>query len=145
MGGYDFVYSLGFIEHFEDYLDVIMEHDKILKDNGILVITTPNFRGRVQYLAHKFFDEDNLRNHVLKSMNPSEWAAMLKEKNYEILFAGYFGGFDFWVEPKKRSFFKKGLLRLFVYLAGFLRTRVKQDRESCAPYCGLIAIKKAEK
>jgi len=45
---YDLVCSFGFIEHFENFLEIIALHDKILKQGGQLIITTPHFKGAIQ-------------------------------------------------------------------------------------------------
>src|SRR6516164_5913304 len=40
---YDVVYSLGFIEHFRDFNEIIKTHENCLKEDGILIIGLPNF------------------------------------------------------------------------------------------------------
>jgi len=42
---FDIVYSLGFIEHFEDLDLVVKKHTKLLKSGGILLLGTPNLSG----------------------------------------------------------------------------------------------------
>ena len=139
---YDIVYSMGFIEHFEDYLGVLMEHDRLVAKGGLLIIFCPNFRGSFQYKAHKFFDDENLKIHVVPSMNPEQWAEELVMKGYEIISAGYYGGFDFWVGSQKRSFAKRFLLRIFSRVRSILKLILRKNSPSYSPYCGIIARKK---
>jgi L-malate glycosyltransferase len=94
---YQVVTSFGFIEHFESYRAIIVKHTELVADGGYLVISTPNFRGFFQRAFHQLFDTPNLRRHNLKSMNPYEWASLVKELGYEILFSGYGGGARFWM------------------------------------------------
>lgn len=96
---YDLVYSLGFIEHFNNFLEVIDTHDKIVVPGGLLLIATPNFRGWLQHFLHNWLDRKNLEGHVLPSMDPALWARHLANR-YDVLFAGHVGGFDFWDEPQ---------------------------------------------
>ena len=140
-GGYDVVCSWGFIEHFQDYLDVIMEHDKILAKNGLLIIFVPNFRGFFQQTAHRIFDIENLNHHVLASMNPNEWAETLRASDYEILFCGYCGGIDFWTGRQKRNIVQRVLLRVLRKTVKVLRKFVKRNSSLYSPYCGIIARK----
>jgi len=99
---YDIVCSFGFIEHFLNYEEVFWDHIKLLKNNGILIIQFPNFRGLVQYSLHKFFDLDNLNNHVIDAMNVEFYEKSI-QKNFEILFSGYYGNFDFWIDDFKKK------------------------------------------
>ncbi|RYD81645.1 MAG: class I SAM-dependent methyltransferase, partial [Sphingobacteriales bacterium] len=68
---YDVVASFGFIEHFVDYKSVINTHATLVKENGYLIITTPNFKGKIQHWLHRHFDKSNLALHNIKSMSPS--------------------------------------------------------------------------
>lgn len=107
---YDVVASFGFIKHFVDYKEVILKHAKLVNNNGYLIITTPNFRGRIQHWLHKVLDNDNLSKHNIESMNPQEWKNILEENGFEILYRGYFGDFWFWHGPEDVAAFKRKLL-----------------------------------
>lgn len=95
---FDIVYSLGFIEHFQDLDDVISRHLSLLKPGGILLIGTPNFGGIngffLKHLSPKF-----LSMHVLSTMDIRRWAFFEKKTGLKVLFKGYIGGFEpgtFW-------------------------------------------------
>ena len=66
---FDLVYSLGFIEHFEDVDAVVARHFAWVKPGGHLILGVPNFRG-----VHGFFqnilDPEVLARHNLRIMSP---------------------------------------------------------------------------
>ena len=136
---YDLVYSLGFIEHFNNFLEVIDTHDKIVVPGGLLLIATPNFRGWLQHFLHNWLDRKNLEGHVLPSMDPALWARHLANR-YDVLFAGHVGGFDFWDEPQQRTPLQKLALKVVDKTSGKLTNL--PSHPSYAPYCLLIAQKK---
>lgn len=41
-GGFDFIYSINVVEHVEDPVAFLREHDRLLTDNGCLVLTCPD-------------------------------------------------------------------------------------------------------
>jgi SAM-dependent methyltransferase len=136
---YDFVCSFGFIEHFENFKDIIQLHTRITGDNGLLIITTPNFRGWVQRFLHKKLDKENLNRHYLPSMQPDIWKSLLEENGFKVEFAGYFGGYDFWYDRQKRNFIQKVLteiIRRTVPLFSWL-----PNSKSYSSYCGIVAKK----
>jgi 2-polyprenyl-3-methyl-5-hydroxy-6-metoxy-1,4-benzoquinol methylase len=139
---YDIVYSMGFIEHFIDYKNVIERHCDLVADNGILFITVPNFRGRVQHFLHKLLDNENLKRHNTASMNPKEWEGILIEKNFEIIRQGYIGTFEFWTGIKNKHV-KITVHRMFKFVVSpILRLFLSKPSPSYAPTCGIIAKKK---
>ncbi len=138
---YDLVYSIGFIEHFLNYKEVIKIQDKILKENGVLIIETPNFRGKIQNIMHKLVDQENLNRHVVEAMNPDEWEKILKEMNYQIITKEYFGGFKFWVDIQNRNILQKILLFIFNKISIFLKNKIKRNNAAYSPYCLLVARK----
>ena len=50
---YQVVTSFGFIEHFENYWEVIMKQAELVAEKGYLVISAPNFRGFFQQTFHR--------------------------------------------------------------------------------------------
>ncbi len=54
----------------------------------------------LQNKLHQWLDLENLKRHNIKSMRPEIWSNYMVERGFEILFAGYFGFFTFWVEEK---------------------------------------------
>jgi cyclopropane fatty-acyl-phospholipid synthase-like methyltransferase len=99
---YDVVCSFGFIEHFLDLEMIFKKHIDLLKPSGILIITCPNFT-RGQYLFHKLFDSENLKQHVINSMNLPRWRRILKENDMEVLCDGYYRTVDFWTNDLSQN------------------------------------------
>lgn len=142
---YDLVCSFGFIEHFENYKEVIQSHIDLLRPSGKIIITTPNFRGWMQYLPHKFFDNDNLKKHNLKSMDPAQWCKVLEANGFEIKFCGWFGKYEFWVDTsRKRSklqlFFLKNVNR-FIFNLNKIIKKINRESKSYSAFCGIVAEK----
>jgi len=143
---FDLVCSFGLIEHFENYDEVIRMHLSLLKPGGQLIITTPNFRGWLQYLPHKFFDAYNLGKHYLPSMNPGKWKKLLESEGFQTLYSGYFGGYAFWVDKdQKRSALNKRLFRLTEWSIFQLRKILWFQSSAFSAFCGIVAIKGHEK
>lgn len=143
---FDLVCSFGLIEHFENYEEVIRLHLSLLKPGGKLVITTPNFRGWMQYLPHRLFDAYNLSKHYLPSMNPSKWKTIIEKEGLQVLFSGYFGGYSFWVDrEQKRSRINKALLRFTELSIYQLRKILCFQSSAFSAFCGIVAIKDNEK
>jgi 2-polyprenyl-3-methyl-5-hydroxy-6-metoxy-1,4-benzoquinol methylase len=140
---YDVVCSFGFIEHFIDFQSAIVKHVELVKPNGYLMVTTPNFRGTWQHRLHNWFDRENLHRHNILSMNPDLWRAILLKENFEIIYHGYFGEFDFWVDRQKRNWIQKKAIKMIQHAKPLLRKILPANRERFAPYCGLVAKRKS--
>lgn len=138
---YDIVCSFGFIEHFDNTKEIILKHDIITKNGGYLIITTPNFSGYLQRKFHQFFDKENYLRHNIKSMNPYNWKKILEEANYNVIYCGWFGKIDFWVEEQKRSNVQKLLIKLILKMVRLLRILPLPNSKIYSPCCGIIAIK----
>jgi 2-polyprenyl-3-methyl-5-hydroxy-6-metoxy-1,4-benzoquinol methylase len=138
---FDVVASFGFIEHFENYEEVILKHAQLVKVNGYLVITTPNFRGGIQKWLHTTYDKTNLSLHNLESMQPGIWASFLKENGFEIKYQGCFGGFLFWRSAEPMSGFKRTSLWVIERVIQRLRKVLWFESASFSAYCGIIAKK----
>lgn len=141
---FDLVCSFGFVEHFENYLDVIKMHAEMTKQGGYLVITAPNFRGFFQYIIHYLFDKKNLKIHNIKSMRPKQWAQFLVDNGFEIKFAGYFGGFYIWLGNKGGNKFNKFLLYVVYVTVSKLNKLLKKESSLYSYNCGVVARKKNE-
>lgn len=138
---YDIVYSAGFIEHFENYLEVMEKHGDILKRGGLLIVTTPNFSGIIQKTLHYMFDKENYKRHVIPSMNPFEWKKTLEKNGYRVVYCGYYGGFDFWADIQKRGVFQKIGLKIVLFITPTLKKILNRSKRSYSPYCGIVAVK----
>jgi len=120
----DIVISLGFIEHFHNFQDVIEKHANHVANNGFLVITVPNFRF-FQYCFHSIFDKQVLRNHVLGVMRPKLIRDILIKCNLEILECRYYETFNFWCdtvpEVRLQRIFREQMLRATIKVKNVLK------------------------
>lgn len=143
---YDLVCSFGFIEHFANFEEVILLHANLVKPGGHLIITTPNFKGWMQHLPHAIFDSANLAKHYLPSMSPEKWRQALSNAGFDIVFAGHFAGYQFWVDPKQhRSSLQRSFLRLTMRGISVLNKVFRfMNLESSAfsAFCGVVARRK---
>lgn len=139
---YDFVYSLGFIEHFKEFEKVIRLHDLLVKKNGYLVITTPNYSGKVNYILRRFFNYNNLKIHYLPSMNPKKWSEILREMGYEILYTGYFGGFEYEIDSIALNWYKRLVWNCLVPFIKLANKRLTKENKNYSKFCGIVAVKR---
>lgn len=139
---YDVVSSFGFIEHFNDFENVILKHAALVNAGGYLVITVPNFRGSIQHLLHKVFDKENLALHNIESMRPELWARVLQDHGFQILYKGYFGGFLFWRGAEKLNGFKKKAYWLISRIIPRINKVLWFESPSFSAYCGIVAKRK---
>jgi 2-polyprenyl-3-methyl-5-hydroxy-6-metoxy-1,4-benzoquinol methylase len=103
---YDLVCSFGFIEHFVDFEAVIEKHIQLVKPSGTLIISCPNFR-KLQYILHRYLDNENLKHHNLESMNLEKWTHLMQKHKMEILYSGYYQTADFWTNSPKNGPLKR--------------------------------------
>lgn len=110
---YEIVCSFGFIEHFVDWKSIFLKHIEMVKEGGYLIITTPNFNSRLKLMFHKLFDRRALSGHNLEAVDISRWCDLAREKGFDIITAGYFGKYIFWVtHGEKRDYWKDSILVL---------------------------------
>jgi SAM-dependent methyltransferase len=140
---FDLVCSFGLIEHFENFDELIGMHIRLLAPGGKLIITTPNFRGLMQYLPHKIFDSYNLSKHYLPSMSPKKWKKIIEDEGLTVMHAGYFGGYMFWVaHNQKRSAITRFFLRFTERFISQIRKILWFESSLFSAYCGIVAVKK---
>jgi len=137
---YDIVCSFGFIEHFTRWDNILLRHANLVKDNGYIIIETPNFRGYIQRFIHILLDKKNFNNHNIDAMQPSLWQNILILNGFEIIYCGYIGGFDYWVELQDRNFIQKVALKLLMRGKKYL-TKISFTSSLFSPYIGIIAKK----
>ncbi len=90
-GQYDFIYSEGLIEHFDDSASVVKAHAAFLKPGGYMYILIPNLAGAVNRRLAAFFDERALKIHNLSIMNQGAFENLFPTTEYDQLFCGYVG------------------------------------------------------
>lgn len=69
-GTFDYVYSAGVIEHFDDPRELVARHVSLLKPGGLAIITVPNYGGWYGAIQ-KSVDPSDLAIHNLSIMQPS--------------------------------------------------------------------------
>jgi SAM-dependent methyltransferase len=90
---FDLVYSLGLIEHFDDFGPVVGAQAKLVKPGGVLLIGVPNFRGVNGWFARRI-DRTRFESHNLQAMDAARWDGFEHELGLQRLFRGYVGGFE---------------------------------------------------
>jgi SAM-dependent methyltransferase len=137
---YDVVYSLGFIEHFTNWIDIVIRHAEIVKPNGWLLIGAPNYAGIVQRVLHKLLEEDNYKTHVTASMNPAMWKQILEYAGFEVTYAGTVGCFDLWTQGIETL---PRITQEFAWMIGAIKPTLTglEETQSFAssPYLGIVA------
>jgi 2-polyprenyl-3-methyl-5-hydroxy-6-metoxy-1,4-benzoquinol methylase len=139
---YDVVCSFGLIEHFGRWSELVSVHARLVRDGGLLVITTPNFRGWFQCVLHQWLDSANLAEHNLDAMRPRRWADVVRPLGFTVVWCGYIGPFDFWVEPQPRPRWQAAVLKGLLTLKPVGRL-LPDNVGAYAPYCGLLAQRRA--
>ena len=91
---YDLVLSIGFIEHFINYDDVLDRHLSYLKPGGAMLIMVPNKRFLRKYYG-LLVDRANLRAHNLKCMKVKVFRDFASRNGLVIRSLSYYGGFAY--------------------------------------------------
>lgn len=110
---YDFVFSAGFIEHFEDTSDVIKRHYDLVANGGDLFILLPNFLGLNGYVQ-KWFNRENYDAHNLKSMDISRLRSIVNTLGMKDAKVSYVAKNMLWLDLIKHPFLST-LVRLCSY------------------------------
>lgn len=84
----DYLFSLGFIEHFEDTVDVLRRMRRILKPGGGILTIVPNFAGWFG-AVQKLVRPDVYRMHVI--MDLSDVERVHRQAGFATAEAGYLG------------------------------------------------------
>jgi len=105
---FDVVTSFGFIEHFDNYDEIIKKHIDLVSDDGYLVISLPNFRN-LQYIYRVLFDKDNLKIHNLKSMKIKKLNSIIEPLGTKKIYAKHLGGVELWYDSPEKNKFKHKL------------------------------------
>lgn len=141
---HDVVMSLWFIEHFLNFDKIIVEHLNLVKNNGYIFISTPNFAYWFQKRFHKNFDKKNFNRHVITSMNLDIWKQIVIESWFQIKSYWYLWWFDVWVEDNNCSFFKRSLsflIRVFNHTLGNLFLKKLPNSKFYSPFIFIFAQK----
>lgn len=94
---FNLVLSLGFVEHFDNYEEILQKHYLITEKDGYIAIGIPNYRG-ITFLIQQYIDNvcngDIIKNHNLKVMNLSIFETFATTHHLQKIFLGYIGGFE---------------------------------------------------
>ncbi len=90
---FDIVYSLGFIEHFDEPVNVVARHLDLLKPGGILLLGVPNYSGIYRKVLQRLAPSIE-QTHNMKTMDLENWKLFTEKLPLEPLFVGYIGGFE---------------------------------------------------
>lgn len=142
---YSLVYSIGFIEHFSNWEEILDLHVKLTEKGGTLIITCPNFRTLNQRIYHLLWDFKSYKKHYIPSMNAQKWKEILVKNDFEIIYNGYFGGTYFWNEQKNMSVLNRSLsnfyIKFILYIKSLLIVKLRSNFAfNC--FCGIVAKKK---
>lgn len=90
---FDLVFSMGFVEHFNELDDIFRRHIKLLNKGGILVLGVPNFGGINQKVLAQTAPK-MLSMHNIEAMDIKRWNVIESLYGLTPLFKGYIGGFE---------------------------------------------------
>ncbi len=138
---FDIVCSFGFIEHFNNWQEVLMRQAQMVNSGGRLIVTAPNFSGLLQGAFLRLIDDENYQKHFIPSINPEQWSKALIADGFAIEYVGYFGKFGYWINNKKLNCFQRAIV--YIYEKVIKRILIKfNPGKQTSLYCGVIARKK---
>lgn len=119
---YDLVISNGFVEHFEDFENVMDRHCKYLAPGGAMLIMIPNKRYLRKFYS-EMVDRANLKLHNLKIMDVTVFEKFAARNALNINVLEYFGGFNFnihqklnWIQSVIHKSFRQVFKRINPYI-----------------------------
>jgi len=107
---YDVVFSMGFIEHFENPDIIIKAHTALLKPGGHLIISIPNLRG-IYWLWTYLFNYPQLALHNIDIMKLKRFCKLFEDKKLHKKWCGYIGIFSYWLF----TFENKGMVKKVIH------------------------------
>ena len=137
---FDVVYSVGFIEHFDNVTAVLDQHVSLLKESGMLIVAMPNFR-YCQYFLRKYLNSKTLEGHNLGVMDSTFLQLYCKKKSLEIVELGYYETCNYWVDFKKMSMFWKAINLPVVAFLRLINKLLHLPNKFTSPYIYLVAKK----
>lgn len=102
---FDLVYSCGFIEHFEDYRQVIEKHWNLVKPGGLMLLTIPVLTPVQMWSRIVFYERVKMRevldSHNLEIMNLDRLRQEVEclPRN-EVLVSSYTSEMEMWFRPQ---------------------------------------------
>jgi cyclopropane fatty-acyl-phospholipid synthase-like methyltransferase len=102
---FDIIISLGFIEHFEKFNEILDRHLLYAHENSTFVITVPNKKYLRKWYGYAC-DYQNLKVHNLNCMTKQVFNDFAKRNNLKIHYLEYYGGFAYAVHQPLNVFQK---------------------------------------
>lgn len=119
-GKFDIVFSWWFIEHFDNYIDVIERHIKITKKWGKIIIIVPKYHFYYKFFQPFLYPWLMEKQHNVKIMDIDEFTRIFKklEKIGEIKieFIWWIEQANFWQLVSKNKFVQKLVYWLHLFL-----------------------------
>jgi len=137
---FDVVYSVGFLEHFDNSLAILDYHISVLSNSGTLIISIPNFR-YCQFFLRNFLKSETLQGHNLEAMNLDYLCKYLKSRQLRIVESGYIETCDYWVNFKKMKFIFKVINIPIIALLRLLNRCLNLPNKFISPYMYIVAKK----
>ena len=138
---YDVVYSLGFLEHFDDTEQVLAKHWSAVATGGELLVVLPNFLGLNGHLQLAW-DPENLGKHNLTCMELSYLRRATKAAGIPRARIFYWGGLRVWLENlSSRSLWQKFVVGS-LYATGLGIKAMGINNKFLSPYIVIYAKKK---
>lgn len=100
---YGLVYSCGLIEHFTDPAAVLEHHVRLCAPGGVVFLSVPNYRGRIQQWFIQRLDPEALKTHNLDLMKTETLRCLLVAVGLEDVVAGSDGPATVWSRVAGRS------------------------------------------
>jgi 2-polyprenyl-3-methyl-5-hydroxy-6-metoxy-1,4-benzoquinol methylase len=95
-GSFDVVFSAGVIEHFDDPQPIVLDHLRLLRPGGLLLVTIPDYSGLYGRLQ-AYFDAASLEIHNLRLMNPAALRGVVSPGECAAIRTYRFGRLSPWV------------------------------------------------
>ena len=116
-GTFDFVFTLGVVEHFTDTQRAIAALRRFLRPGGTLITVIPNMRGSTGALQ-RLLDAEVYRTHV--PLRPEDLGRAHASAGFEVHAASYFMATNFYVvnTVQRKGLLARPLARLIGGLAG---------------------------
>jgi SAM-dependent methyltransferase len=92
---YDVVCSFGFIEHFKNWNKVLVNHIRLAKDRGRIMVDVPNLKSPLYYYLYKIFEPEVLENHEFSAMDKDAIERVFKNNKCIVKTATHLGNFYF--------------------------------------------------
>lgn len=123
---YDLVCSFGFVEHFDNWQQVVTKHLNLTKSNGTCLIEVPNLGSPIYYFLYKILEPNVLKNHNLEAMSLNKMKQFVNTTNHKIIKAEYISKFYFRFITKNGGKYKliENIINFFGKLLNILPKRL---------------------